>query len=140
MRIQWNTAVIASVLFSAIVSPAQTYIFGRADFPVGAGPNSIDVGDFNRDGTIDLAVVNQTDNTVSILLGKPDGTFAPQVTYATGLGPLAIATADFNGDGNLDLAVTNADCVENKAGITCDVRTVSILLGNGVTCPQFSFM
>jgi hypothetical protein len=123
--------VVALFLLSAVSAHAQTYIFGRADFPVGTAPVSIATGDFNGDGTIDLAVVNEGDSTVSILLGKSDGTFAPQVTYATGLGPLAIATGDFNGDGNLDLAVTNGNCVVTKVGLICDVRTVSILLGNG---------
>ena len=114
-----------------ITAQAQTYIFGRADFPVGISANSIATGDFNGDGTLDLAVVNEADNTVSILLGKPDGTFAPQVTYATALGPLAIVTGDFNGDGNLDLAVTNGNCVPTVYGLKCDVLAVSILLGNG---------
>jgi hypothetical protein len=124
---------IISVLFLLlpITAQAQTYIFGRADFPVGTSANSIAKGDFNGDGTLDLAVVNEADNTVSILMGKSDGTFAPQVTYATGLGPLAIVTGDFNGDGNLDLAVTNGNCVPTEFGLKCDVLTVSILLGNG---------
>src|ERR1700722_3313954 len=111
------------------VSPAsaqtQNYAFGRADFSTGSGPIAIATGDFNEDGILDLAVVNEADNTVSILLGKPDGTFAPQVTYATGAGPLAIVTGDFNGDGNLDLAVTNGGCVASKFGSPyCDGHTV----------------
>jgi hypothetical protein len=121
-----------SILLLTLAAHAQTYIFGRADFPVGTGAISIAIGDFNGDGISDVAVVNESDNTVSILLGKPDSTFAPQVTYATGLGPLAIVTGDFNGDGNLDLAVTNGDCVPTKySGLDCSVKTVSILLGNG---------
>jgi hypothetical protein len=131
------------LLLSSIAVHAQTYIFGRADFPVGAGAISIATGDFNGDGTLDLAVVNEADNTVSVLLGKPDGTFEPQVTYATGLGPLAVVAGDFNGDGNLDLAVTNGNCVPGKLGLlTCDVRTVSMLLGNGDGSfqPHFDFV
>ncbi|MGH9641272.1 MAG: FG-GAP-like repeat-containing protein, partial [Terriglobales bacterium] len=75
---------------------------------------------FNGDGHIDLAVVNQADNTVSILLGNGDGTFQPQTTVATGAGPSAIAAADFNNDGKTDLAVTNQTA-----------NSVSVLLGNG---------
>jgi hypothetical protein len=124
------TAIVC-LLFSASWVRAQTYIFGRADFSTGNAPNSIATGDFNGDGILDLAVVNATDNTVSILLGKPDGTFAPQVTYATGAGPVGITAGDFNGDGNLDLAVTNAGCVPAEFGPHCTGHTVSILLGNG---------
>jgi hypothetical protein len=123
--------LVAVLLLSVVTTQAQSYIFGRSDFPVGAGAVSIARGDFNGDGIADLAIVNEADNTVSILLGKPDGTFAPQVIYPTGLGPLAIVTGDFNGDGNLDLAVTNGDCTPTIHGLVCSVRTVSILLGNG---------
>jgi hypothetical protein len=69
---------------------------------------------------LDLAIVNGIDNTVSILLGRADGTFAPQMTYATGRGPGFIAVGDLNNDGHLDLAVTNQPD-----------NTVSILLGRG---------
>ena len=130
MNNQRTVGVIISLLLSPIAAHAQTYIFGRADFAVGTGAISISMGDFNGDGIIDLAVVNEADNTVSVLLGKVDGTFAPQVTYATGLGPLAIATGDFNGDGNLDLAVTNGDCTLQMPPLppSCNGSTVSILL------------
>jgi FG-GAP-like repeat/Abnormal spindle-like microcephaly-assoc'd, ASPM-SPD-2-Hydin/FG-GAP repeat len=124
------TAIVC-LLLSATAARPQTYIFGRADFPTGTAPNSIATGDFNGDGIVDLAVANSIDNTVSVLLGKPDGTFAPQVTYATGAGPVGITAGDFNGDGNLDLAVTNAGCVPAKFGPHCTGHTVSLLLGNG---------
>jgi hypothetical protein len=39
--------------------------------PVGAGPSSIAVGDFNGSGRLGLAVTNWTGNTVSILLQQP---------------------------------------------------------------------
>jgi len=87
----------------------------------GAAPASIAVGDFNGDGNLDLAVTNQQDNTVTILLGNGDGTFAAApVSPATGNSPVSIAVGDFNGDGKLDLAVANQQD-----------NTVTILLGNG---------
>src|SRR5450432_2030175 len=68
-------------------------------------------GDFNRDGFIDLAVINNPGSNgssagFSILLGNGDGTFQPAVNYAVGR-PGAIAAADFNGDGKLDLAISD---------------------------------
>jgi hypothetical protein len=125
-----GTAVIFLMLLTQ-AAQAQTYIFGRADFAVGSVPTSIASGDFNGDGITDLAVTNTNDNTLSILLGKADATFATQVTYATGPGPVSIVSRDFNGDGNLDLAVTNENCTLAKIGISCGPGTVSILLGNG---------
>ena len=77
-------------------------------------------GDFNGDGRTDLAVANQDSKNVSILLGKGDGTFQNQGTYAVGSSPYALVTGDFNGDGRTDLAVANSDD-----------KNVSILLGKG---------
>jgi type II secretory pathway component GspD/PulD (secretin) len=109
-----------SQLASAAASGNFTGTFPRTDFTVGHSPSGVVVGDFNGDGKLDLAVTNEGDNTVSILLGNGDGTFQTQKTFATGLGPDAIVAADFNGDGKLDLAVANL--TDN---------TVSIFLGNG---------
>ena len=69
---------------------------------------------------MDLAVAHFQDSKVSVLLGKGDGTFLPQQTYAVGSQSYGIAVGDFNGDGIADLAVSN----ENDS-------TVSVLLGNG---------
>jgi hypothetical protein len=89
--------------------------------PVGEGPVSIVVGDFNRDGKPDLAVANQFSNNVSILLGNGSGGFTPATTspVRAGSGPYFVAVSDFNRDGNPDLAVANHHS-----------NNVSILLGN----------
>jgi hypothetical protein len=69
-------------------SVAGKYIFGKADYVVGNLPSSPVVGDFNGDGILDVAVVSSEDRTISILLGKPDGTFgsASQITFKSNLG------------------------------------------------------
>ncbi len=81
--------------------------------PVGDGPIHIAVADFNSDGRLDLAVANggtfgdTVPDTVSILLGRGDGTMAATSTFTTGQDPRSIAVADFNGDGRDDLLVAN---------------------------------
>ncbi|RXH58330.1 FG-GAP repeat domain-containing protein [Granulicella sibirica] len=76
-------------------------------------------GDFNHDGNLDLAVTENSTG-VTIYLGKGNGKFKKETTYAAEVAPKSIIARDFNRDGKLDLAVTN----ENS-------DTVSILLGNG---------
>jgi hypothetical protein len=70
-------------------------------------PTELVLGDFNKDGKMDIAVTNFNTSDVGILLGNGDGTFAAPVTYPVGEGyrPEAIAAGDLNGDGFLDLAV-----------------------------------
>jgi hypothetical protein len=72
----------------------------------GAGPRSLAVGDFDKDGKPD--VVTTDAYGVNVLLGNGDGSF--QAPSSIGLGsdePLSVAVGDFNGDGKLDLGVTS---------------------------------
>jgi len=77
------------------------------------------VGDFNGDGVIDVAFVNDAKNQAGVLLGNGDGTFGAELLFGTGPQPTSLTAGDFNGDGKLDLATEN---FESSAGI---------LLGNG---------
>jgi len=94
----------------------------------GVTPYAITAADFNGDGFIDLAVATYgtcvngacSNGSVSVLLGKGDGTFTATASPSTGIGPDSIVAADFNGDGIPDLAVANSYS-----------DTVTILLGNG---------
>src|SRR5262245_44052890 len=56
---------------------------GPADYPVGASPQAVVAADFNHDGVPDLAVDN-SNSTVSVLLGNGDGTFQPARDFAAG--------------------------------------------------------
>ena len=59
-------------------------------------------------------------SSVSVLLGKGDGTFAAKTDYPVGDGAYALALGDVDGDGDLDIVTAN-----DQAG------TVSVLLGKG---------
>jgi len=85
----------------------------------GDKPTSVATGDFNGDGVPDLAIADSGANSISILLGKGDGSFEPQAFYDPGGdGSGIVVVGDFNGDGKPDLAVAV------KKGVT-------IMLGNG---------
>jgi serine/threonine protein kinase/Flp pilus assembly protein TadD len=99
---------------------AQPGFQAPLSFETGRVPVCVAVGDFNGDGHLDLAVANQADDSVSVLLSRQDGTFQPAVDHAAGSDPSCVVVADFNGDGKLDLAVANY----------CS-NDVSVLLGNG---------
>src|SRR5437879_9667242 len=100
------------------------------EYGSGSYPFFVAVGDFNGDGKSDFAVANRgqtdittfafTNGSISVLLGKGDGTFQAAVHYGAGADPQSIAVGDFNGDGRPDLAVANNGSTN-----------VSVLLGNG---------
>jgi len=77
----------------------------HAMYDVGVRPRTAALGDFNRDGRLDLAVANNQSDDLSILLGNGDGTFRNTATLPAGRSPLAIAAGDLNRDGTDDLVV-----------------------------------
>ena len=113
-------ALVFVCLVLATATLGQGYLYGQASLATGNNPGGFAVADFNGDGRLDLAVANTSDNTVSIILAKPDGTYDSKVDYAVGNTPLQLVAGDFNSDGKMDLVVVNS--VGN---------TVSVLLGVG---------
>lgn len=65
------------------------------------------VGDFNGDGSLDIATADSSSKNVSILLNKGSGDFSEPVNYSTDAGTSSIMVADFDGDRMLDIAVSN---------------------------------
>ena len=93
----------------------------RASIPVSTEPFSIAVGDFNRDGRLDLAVTSYLPtNGVTILLGNGDGTFRSGMNYSVGVQLAYIVAASLRHNGILDLVVGDTGSDD-----------VYALLGNG---------
>jgi type II secretory pathway component GspD/PulD (secretin) len=95
------------------------------NYPAGNAPSFVATTSLRENGVNDLIVANSADNTLSVLLGNGDGTFASQATYATGTDPVSIATGQFN-DG---ATATNVDDFPDIAVANKVANTVSILLG-----------
>jgi len=65
-------------------------------------------GDFDENGTIDLAVTCSWLGLISILPGNGDGTFGPSAEYGDeSEDPFVAQTGDFNNDDHLDLIAAN---------------------------------
>lgn len=88
----------------------------------GHRPGCIEIADFTHDGIPDLAVTNEEDSSVTILLGDGKGNFtgAKGSPFPAGYNPNDMAGGDFNKDGNFDLAFANHER-----------KYLTVLLGNG---------
>src|SRR5579862_48657 len=108
-----------------------------SQYQIGQGTSGIEqllsvgfwVEDFDRDGNPDIVfaqghpdalIMDVHTQTVGVLFGNGDGTFAGAPAYLVPGNPNTMVAADFNGDGKQDLAI-NA-----RPGY------ISILLGDGV--------
>jgi len=93
----------------------RLYVFlnnggGRLSEPIAydlrGSPVAIALGDLNGDGALDVITGNGGTNpnySVSVLLGKGDGTFREVQTYRAGNETSAVAVVDLDGDGKLDV-------------------------------------
>jgi RHS repeat-associated protein len=117
----YNDSTNLSSLFSTVCT-TTTIFFTPITYTTGAStaPYQSVVGDFNGDGKLDLATVDISSNSVSVLLGNGDGTFKAPVLYTVDTSPNSVTAVDLNGDGKLDLVTSNFSG-----------QTVTVLLGNG---------
>ena len=114
----WHDSVI-----SILLGKGDGTFKSHVDYATGTAPAVVLAYDFNRDHKLDLVTANYNNGqtgSVSILLGKGDGTFGTHTEYTAGTGPDGLVLGNFNGDKNIDLAV--ADLIGG---------TMSILPGNG---------
>lgn len=75
---------------------------GLSTYGVGSEPKSVTLYDMNQDGALDALVSNGNSNSVSVLFGQGDGSFANRADYA---GSGSVAAGDLNSDGHPDLVV-----------------------------------
>ena len=84
---------------------------GETDYAVGNQPTSLVIKDVNSDGSLDL-VTSNSDNTVSVVLGKGDGSFQGEIFHPNPnllQGVDSLALTDTNGDNKLDLVYTQGN-------------------------------
>jgi hypothetical protein len=133
-----NTVYVFMGVGDGTFTPASGSPITVGNFPV-----AVRIGDFNRDGLLDLVVANGNDDTLSILLGNGDGTFTPAPGSPINVGafPFFLAVADFNGDGIADVAVTNnmdssvSVMLSNGDGTFYNAPGSPVYSGNYAPCP-----
>lgn len=114
----------SNVVFFQVTKPENALTFLEKDYALGYVAAGVVVGDFNRDGKLDVAVTNDVDQGwVDVLLGNGDGTFVVARTEGF-FRPDQLATGDFDGDGLPDLAVV-ASMPDYPQ------RQIYVVLGNG---------
>lgn len=104
------------------------------------------MGDFNRDGNLDIVAGT---GTLDIFLGNGDGTFRAGATYSQGA--VSLAVGDLNGDGILDIVdgygtslyifLGNGDGTFSESGPTYPMDTGSMHIAdmNGDGIPDLVF-
>jgi len=107
------TVIVFADLSAASLFPGQLY---RA----GLGSSDVAVGDFNRDGLMDLVVTDGSSDRIMVRPGLGGGKVGDERFFDAGDDPGAVVVADVDGDGNQDLAVANRRSDD-----------ISILLGSG---------
>ena len=118
-----NTKLFLEALEHRTVPVAGVYFVPTSPptLPTGVNPDSVDVGDVNSDGRVDIIVANYTSNDVSVFLGNGDGTYQTPVIFSVSPNPTSVIVDDFNNDCKLDIATSsfssNNICVLLNTGI-----------------------
>jgi hypothetical protein len=102
---------------AGVLTPGVPVISG------GKNIRSVQMMDLDHSGSLDIAVANYRNNSVTVWLNNGAGVFTTSGTFATGnagKAPTSMVIADFDNDGNYDIAV--ADGAKNA---------LSVLLGFG---------
>lgn len=115
-----------SVLLGARPGPGLYVLGSKMTYPTvgGSETSNVAVGDLNDDGIPDVIATNPLASSVSMFLGRPDGTHDAAIDIPVGIAggsvPYSAAIGDFDGDGWNDVAIA-------------DVRSATLVvrLGNG---------
>ncbi|MGF1494913.1 MAG: FG-GAP repeat domain-containing protein [Microcoleaceae cyanobacterium] len=91
----------------------------------GAGDDpSLDVGDIDGDGNIDLITVNPETDEVSIYFNDGDGNLSLPSTFEAGDRPVISETADIDSDDSTDVVLINSEFDEFGVGYQGDSLSV----------------
>jgi hypothetical protein len=106
------------------------------------GPYYLTIGDFNRDGKLDLISANNGNATVGIMLGTGTGTFGAMTYYPVGSSDIFANVGDINGDDRVDITAltgtglavllsgqSESASISNVAFFGCGAQSVTATYG-----------
>jgi hypothetical protein len=123
-------ADVAAVSGSFVASGGAALYLGNGDgtlqtpltYSMPGNNINLVIGDYNRDGNLDMATSNTTSvGTISVLKGRGDGSFDPVQSYPAFSAPVYLGQGDFNHDGYIDFAVPNS----------YSATSMSVIMNNG---------
>jgi hypothetical protein len=127
-----DTVIDLAVAARSLLGHPNSTFTAAGTYGNGSGSLSDAVGDFDRDGNLDVASANSAD--VSVSFGKGDGTFGTTRSFAIADSPSSVAVGDFNGDGLLDLEVISNTFYPSSGWYYYDQHYeghANVLLGDG---------
>lgn len=115
-----NEGVSADFTFRTELAPMS--FAPAASYAAGGHSHGVAAVNITGSAAIDLVVANALDDTVTVLRGNGNGTFAvpPALTLAVGDEPKSVMSGNLNADSSIDLVTANQGSGD-----------VSVLLGNG---------
>jgi hypothetical protein len=105
-----NTCSLIICLATASFGQAPNFVQPSV-YPTDGDSASVVAADFNGDGIPDMVTYESASQSLSILFGRPDGTFQPAVSRPLGFAVTSLAAADVNGDRAADLLLTTGGAV-----------------------------
>jgi len=107
--------------------PVNSYAFPSNIYTLYPNPYPWALADFNGDGRVDIASLNQATNTVFLLFGNGDGSFQEPVSFGVTGESFGLLSTDFNDDGRPDLIVTSTALLDSPE----QYGEFLVFLGNG---------
>lgn len=84
-----------------------TFQTPRLDYEMGSTAVMVILVDINKDGRLDIVATGGEQQTISIIFGQTDGTFANPVNHNVGNPTVFVSAGDFDDDRDIDLVFTD---------------------------------
>jgi hypothetical protein len=107
----YEFATLTGTGLQITVAKPDYSIVSTSSYPIASVSNApLAMADLNADGIPDIVVasgsLNPANGTLTVLLGKSDGTFQAPQTISLPFTPVGVTLDDLNGDGKLDIVAT----------------------------------